>query len=368
MRTLPIPPEKRLVVVLGASLSLNVLFGIAALWPTSDSSDSHAADAADAAESPANAPVRRVAPAARPAPQTPEAADAPAHAVVDVPAATQAAVATPLPTATRSSLDGATITRASLVTSIPHTLRDAAAPYGDNVSATLSRVLVWDLDLRRDLRPGDGIEAMWTLGTSDVVVIQAARYASQKFNRTISAYRFHATGDTYPSYWSADGVEIPHRLRNSPLAEYEQVTSLLRDRPTHHGMDFKVDVGTPIVTPFDGVVTRVNWNWASNGNCVEIQHSDGVLAKYLHLAENRVEAGARVRAGTVIALSGNTGRSTGPHLHYQLNRGTQVVDPLEYHGTERRTLPASDRAAFDAVVSAANQRFDAEHVLAAHTR
>lgn len=68
----------------------------------------------------------------------------------------------------------------------------------------------------------------------------------------------------------------------------------------------------------------------------------------------------------MIALRGNAGRSTGPHLHYQLNRGEQVVDPVEYHGTERRTLPASDRAAFAEVVAAANARIAAVRTVASN--
>lgn len=255
--------------------------------------------------------------------------------------------------------DDLQVTVATIRGSIPQTMAEAAAPFGDNVSATMSRLLVWDLDLRRDLRAGDNVETMWVPGTSDGVVIKALRFHSQKLNRTIEAYRFQATGDAYPSYWAPDGTEVPHRLRNSPLDEYEQVTSLLRDRPNHHGMDFKVDVGTPITTPFDGVVTRINWNTAGNGNCVEIRHQDGVLAKHLHLSETKVRPGDRVRAGQVIALSGNTGRSTGPHLHYQLNQGSRVIDPIDYHGTDQRTLPESDRAAFKEVVAAAQARLDA---------
>ena len=318
-------------IALAASVSLNIILGVVVLWPDSDAPD---------------APV-----VAEVAPTQPE---------VPVEAPVEEAPTVAQPT------EDVQVTVASLQGSIPQTMAVAAQPYGDFVSATLSRVLVWDLDVRKDLRPNDKIEAMWSLGTSDTVVIEAARYHAQKFNRTITAYRFQATGDKYPSYWSADGVEVPHRLKNSPLADYEQVTSLLRDRPSHHGMDFKVPVGTPIVSAFDGVVTRVNWNWAANGNCVEVQHKDGVLAKYLHLSKNEVVAGAKVSAGEVIGLTGNTGRSTGPHLHYQLNRGKQVVDPIDYHGTDRRTLPASDRASFDTVVAAANARLDSASALAAN--
>jgi murein DD-endopeptidase len=256
------------------------------------------------------------------------------------------------------------VTVASVEGSIPQTMAEAAAPYGDNVSATLSRILVWDLDVRRDLRAGDKIEVAWRLGTSDIVVIDAARFHSQKFNRTTTAYRFKATGDEYPSYWSADGTEVPHRLKNSPLANYEQITSLLKDRPDHKGMDFKVPVGTEVLATSSGVVTRSNWNWKYNGNCIEIRHDDGVLAKYLHLSENRVKPGDRVRPGDVIALSGNTGRSTGPHLHYQLNRGKKVVDPIDYHGTMRRELPDADREAFADVVESSNSRLESERKVA----
>lgn len=342
-------------IALAASASLNIALLAVMLWPN--------------AETPDIAPVTEAA-AVAPA-DTPEAIEFAENEVAD-----EAPIAAPIepaevaeptnkPVAQLNDSD-VRVTVAALKNSIPQTMAVAAEPYGDFVSATLSRVLVWDLDLRKDLRPGDNIEVAWTLGTTDTVVIEAARYFTGKHNKSINAYRFKATGDNYASYWSADGTEVPHRLRNSPLAEYEQITSLLRDRPTHHGMDFKVETGTPVVSGFDGVVTRVNWNWNANGNCIEVQHKDGVLAKYLHLSESKVKEGARVRAGEVIALSGNTGHSTGPHLHYQLNQGTKVIDPITYHGTDRRPLPAADKAAFNDIVATANARLDAGGTLAAN--
>jgi murein DD-endopeptidase MepM/ murein hydrolase activator NlpD len=311
---------------LGASIFTNIILIAVLLWP-----------AAEPAEVPAPTDDEHAAGEVEPDPAEPppEAVAEPAAPVSDV-------------QAVAAKIEG----------SIPQTMADIADPYGDEVSATMSRVLVWDLDLRRDLRAGDKVETMWSLGSSDKVIIEAVRYHAQKHGKTIAGYRFQASGDEYPSYWSADGTEVPHRLKKSPLAKYEQVTSLLKDRPTHHGMDFKVAVGTEVVTPFAGVVTRANWNWKANGNCVEIQHADGVLAKYLHLSKNTVKAGDRVKAGDVIALTGNTGRSTGPHLHYQLNKGSKVLDPIDYHGTERRKLPEADAAKFGQVVKAADARLD----------
>jgi murein DD-endopeptidase MepM/ murein hydrolase activator NlpD len=178
---------------------------------------------------------------------------------------------------------------------------------------------------------------------------------AKKAGKLLRGYRFQQTGDAFASYWQESGTEVPLRLKGGPLDQYDQITSLLKDRPTHKGMDFKTPVGTPVSSPQVGTVTRANWNWNANGNCIEVQYADGTLAKFLHLSENRVKPGDTVRAGQVIALTGNTGHSTAPHLHYQLDQGSKVLDPLDYHGTERRALLASDGPAFEA----AKKRMDA---------
>ena len=77
---------------------------------------------------------------------------------------------------------------------------------------------------------------------------------------------------------------------DGPLDEYEQITSLLKDRPNHKGMDFKTPVGTPVKAPASGTVTRINWNWHANGDCVELKLADGTLAK-CDMCIDRVENG-----------------------------------------------------------------------------
>ena len=143
---------------------------------------------------------------------------------------------------------------------------------------------------------------------------------------------------------------MPMQLKNTPIKDYQQVTSLVGDGRGHAGMDFKAPVGTEIASPLAGKVLRANWNWSGNGNCIEIEYADGTLAKFLHLSENKVKVGESVAAGQVIALSGNTGHSTAPHLHYQLNQGAKVLDPVAYHGTSRRQLDAASLGAFKADV------------------
>ena len=97
-------------------------------------------------------------------------------------------------------------------------------------------------------------------------------------------------------------------------------------------------IGTPVVLPRAGKVTRLNWDAAANGVCVEVRYTDGMLAQFVHLNEAEVKEGQTLSAGTEIGKSGNTGRSVAAHLHYALKKGSAVVDPVVYHGTLRRTI------------------------------
>lgn len=241
---------------------------------------------------------------------------------------------------------------------VNHSLARTFREIGENgkfVSAFFSRLFVFDLDLRRDIQKGDVLDVAWE-GTNTDAVVLAARYDSKK-RGLLSAYRFHVPGETYPQWFDADGKEVSRRLLNGPIEGYEQITSLLHDRPTHRGMDFKADTGTPVVSGSAGVVTRTNWNTGANGNCVEVRYRDGVVAKYLHLSQTGVKPGEKVQRGAVLGLSGNTGRSTAPHLHYELAKNDKVIDPIDYHGVEQGTVPAEHRALFDAAVADMNSWF-----------
>jgi len=234
---------------------------------------------------------------------------------------------------------------AKVESSLARTFQLSAGADGDALASVYTRLFVWDIDMRRDLQAGDAVAVAWRKTADGLPEIAAASLKTSKLGKNVAAYRWKGHGDPYPSYWHLDGTEAPLRLKDSPLASYDQITSLLKDRPTHKGMDFKTPVGTEVISPRTGTVTRVNWNWGANGNCVEVRYTDGVLAKFLHLSENRVKEGQTVQPGQVIALTGNTGRSTAPHLHYQLDRGDKTLDPLDYHGTIRRTLSADEVAA-----------------------
>lgn len=97
----------------------------------------------------------------------------------------------------------------------------------------------------------------------------------------------------------------------------------------HAGVDWGCPVGTTIFASSGGVVTRASW-FSGYGYCVEIKHSDGKMTRYAHLSSIKVSVGQSVSQGETIALSGNTGRSTGPHLHFEIHVNGSAVNPLNY--------------------------------------
>ena len=117
----------------------------------------------------------------------------------------------------------------------------------------------------------------------------------------------------------------------------------------HNGTDFAVRVGTPIVSPADGIVEIAKYS-RSAGYYIVMRHHNSYSTVYMHLSKLLVKPGQRVKIGQTIARSGNTGISTGPHLHYELRRNGRAVNAM------RVTLPANE----DVAVAKKNRaRFDA---------
>ncbi len=99
----------------------------------------------------------------------------------------------------------------------------------------------------------------------------------------------------------------------------------------HYGIDLRAGFGQLVVSAGQGVVDWADWN-GGHGRHVEIHHPGGWVTRYSHLAKLFVEAGDEVEAGDPIGLAGDTGRATGPHLHFEIWRDGAVLDPLEVLG------------------------------------
>ena len=308
-----------------------------------------------ASEQPTSAPTEQAlaAPVAAPSPGAPPAVAANTAPAAAAPAPAAAPAALPA-----DPLQAAGLSRASVHIDGPleTAVVAAAGPeVGPALAQVVTRTLVWWVDVPGDMRRGDTLDVLYEKRPNEEPLVHAVRFTSNKTGQTHRSYRFQPEGDKNPRYYLPSGEEMELRLENSPLDDYEQVTSLLRDGRRHKGVDFKTPVGTPVKAPFTGIVRRKNWSFRYNGNCIELEEigGKGRHALFLHMDElpRSLKVGDRFNVGAVLGRSGNSGRSFAPHLHYQLEGANErVLDPYESHRTYRRSLAPSLRGAFEAEV------------------
>ncbi len=106
-------------------------------------------------------------------------------------------------------------------------------------------------------------------------------------------------------------------------------------RKWHNGIDVSAPLGTPIHAPAKGVITYKGYR-GSSGNLLEISHGNGIVTKYAHLDRFNVTKGQRVKRGDLIGYVGSTGRSTAPHLHYEIAKDKKSINPMKYIIRERK--------------------------------
>ncbi len=138
---------------------------------------------------------------------------------------------------------------------------------------------------------------------------------------------------TAPTIVESPTISVPSRM---PL-EGARLSSgygmrdhpVLRQRRRHHGVDLAAPTGTPVYATADGLVGRADW-FSSYGLYISIDHGADLETRYAHLSRLAVAAGERVKKGDLIGYVGSTGRSTGPHLHYEVRVDGVAVNPIPY--------------------------------------
>jgi murein DD-endopeptidase MepM/ murein hydrolase activator NlpD len=134
-----------------------------------------------------------------------------------------------------------------------------------------------------------------------------------------------------------------------------RIDPVYKDRRLHPGLDFTAPTGTPIYATADGVVVDAGFNTGGYGNRVVVNHGFGYQTLYGHMSRIKARVGEKLKRGEVIGYVGSTGKSTGPHCHYEVHRSGRQVDPIYYFYND--LTPAQfDRILKLAAVS--NQSFD----------
>jgi murein DD-endopeptidase MepM/ murein hydrolase activator NlpD len=213
----------------------------------------------------------------------------------------------------------------------------------------LADIFTWDVDLEKDIHKGDSIKVLFEKRSrkgqeakASLRIIAAELInAGQKFT-AIYFEKQKGIGN----YYNLEGRSLARSFLRFPL-EFTSISSyfshsrfhpILKVNMPHTGVDFAAQRGTPVRAVGDGLITQAGWNGAY-GKAIDIQHDSTYATRYGHLdrfAEG-IRSGARIAKGQVIGYVGSTGRATGPHLHFELYKDQQYVDPLSVD------FPAEDK-------------------------
>ncbi|GAB5389969.1 MAG: hypothetical protein Alpg2KO_29370 [Alphaproteobacteria bacterium] len=213
------------------------------------------------------------------------------------------------------------------------------------------------IDFSRDLRKGDRFELLYEVEQNSMgQTVRAGNliYANVTLRgKDHQIYRFRSSNGQV-GYFGPDGSSLTRTLLITPVKGL-RISSrfgprwhpILRQRRMHKGVDYAGPRGTPILAAGDGVIELAGRR-GSFGNYIRIKHNSEFKTAYAHLQRIKggVRPGTRVRQGQVIGYLGTTGRSTGPHLHYEVHRKGKAVDPLKLRLPRAVALSRTDLRSF----------------------
>lgn len=237
-----------------------------------------------------------------------------------------------------------------------------------SVIAEMIRVYSYEVDFQRDIRQGDTIEILYeTYETEegDFARYGHVLYANLKVHgEIIPIYRFEdKDGDV--DYFHEDGTNLKQILMKTPVDGARMSSGYgMRRHPIlgynkmHKGMDFAASRGTPIYAAGDGVLEKAGRN-GSFGNYIRIRHNNSLKTAYAHMKKlaKGMKKGKRVKQGQVIGYVGTTGRSTGPHLHYEVHKNGKNVNPKSIKSANREKLKGKQRELFNGQVIKIKQQY-----------
>jgi murein DD-endopeptidase MepM/ murein hydrolase activator NlpD len=247
-------------------------------------------------------------------------------------------------------------TTGEVKTSLYDSASDAGLPL--DVMHDMMKMFAHAIDFQRDIRRGDAFQVMYDqemTAKGDAVGDGQVIYASiATGGKTVRMYRYEYEKGQF-DYFDEQGRTAKRGLLRTPVDGARMTSGFgMRRHPIlgyskmHQGVDFGASAGTPIFSAGDGTITKIGWN-GSYGRFVSVRHSGGIETAYAHASgfAKGLGIGSKVKQGQVIAYVGSTGRSTGPHLHYEVRVNGRAVNPLSVNIPTGRSLTKAQMAAFN---------------------
>lgn len=246
-----------------------------------------------------------------------------------------------------------TVASGHIQTSLYEAALDAGVPAP--VLADLIQIFSYDIDFQREVQEGDQFALLYDLVTAEGAVVDTGAIQVAEMTVRGKLHRYYRFKDEHGfwDYFDEKGQSVRKALLRTPI-DGARLTSgfgkrkhpILGYTKMHRGVDFAAPTGTPIYAAGDGTIEVAGRN-GGYGNYIRIRHNGTYKTAYAHLSRIKVKKGSRVRQGQVIGMVGSTGRSTGPHLHYEVHQNSKQTNPLSVKLPTGKKLTGNQLAAFN---------------------
>tara|TARA_B100000989_G_scaffold74392_1_gene52455 strand:- start:1471 stop:2763 length:1293 start_codon:yes stop_codon:yes gene_type:complete len=226
-----------------------------------------------------------------------------------------------------------------------------------NIIIEFARIYGFQVDFQRDIRKKDGFQIMYEIFLDDkgkIIETGNILFANLKLsgeNNTL--YYFDSKKN--PGHYDKNGKSVKKALMKTPINGARLSSSFgMRKHPIdgfnkmHRGTDFAAPIGTPIMASGDGKIKKAGW-CGGGGNCVVIKHNTTYQTVYAHMSKfaKGIRGGVRVKQGQIIGYVGSTGKSTGPHLHYEVIINGKKVNSQTLKLPSGKILKGEERKVFE---------------------
>jgi murein DD-endopeptidase MepM/ murein hydrolase activator NlpD len=226
-----------------------------------------------------------------------------------------------------------------------------------NVIIEFARIYGFQIDFQRDIRKNDNFQIMYEVfEDDDGVIFETGNiiFADLKLSGKNNALYFFDKKNS-EGHYDKNGKSVEKALMKTPINGARLSSSFgMRKHPIdgfnkmHRGTDFAAPMGTPIMASGSGVITRARW-CGGGGNCIKIKHNSTYETIYAHMKNfaRGIKEGIRIKQGQIIGYVGSTGKSTGPHLHYEVVVNGKKVNSQKLKLPSGKILKGKERKIFE---------------------
>ena len=228
-----------------------------------------------------------------------------------------------------------------------------------NIIIDFAGIYGFQVDFQRDIRKNDNFQIMYEVFVDDdnkVFETGNIIFADLKLSGVNNSLYYFDKKES-KGHYDENGKSVKKALMKTPINGARLSSSFgMRKHPIdgynkmHRGTDFAAPMGTPIMASGDGLITRARW-CGGGGNCIKIKHNTTYQTIYAHMKNfaRGIKEGVRVKQGQIIGYVGSTGKSTGPHLHYEVIQNGKKINSQKLKLPSGKTLKGKEREIFEVI-------------------